>query len=134
MRPHHGSRIQKAAKARRKTGTKAEKELTKILTEINNGVLKGKFQREWVFGGKWALDFFFYENRLGIEIDDSYHDSHTQHMKDIEEKRCYDFGITLIRLTDQDIFGNREKLLEKLREGWRRANQRARKRSPRKMS
>jgi len=127
------SRLQKLAKRRRKRGTSAENKLNQILNEVNQGVLKGKYQREWAFGGKWILDFFFYENRLGIELDGSYHQSHSQRMKDAQkEKACDDFDITLLRLTNREIFGDRINLLNKLRECWRTANQRLKNRPLRK--
>lgn len=88
-------------------------------------MLKGKFQREWAFAGKWILDFFFYENRFGIEVDGSYHHSENQKQKDLEkEKACDKFDITLLRLTNQEIFCNRETLISRLREGFRKANER----------
>ena len=120
-----GSATQRLAKKRAKRPTRAEKELGTILNGLSNGVLKGKFQREWAFAGKWILDFFFYENCFGIEVDGSYHDSENQKQKDLEkEKACDKFDITLLRLTNQEIFGNRETLISRLREGFRKANER----------
>ena len=123
--PRGGSRLQKIAKKRRKKYTRAEKRLEEILNSLNKGILKGKFHREWAFAGKWILDFFFYENRLGIEVDGHYHKSEDQRKKDNEkEKDCDRFDITLLRLSNNDIFGNREILINKLRKGWREANNR----------
>jgi very-short-patch-repair endonuclease len=119
-----GSPTQRLAKRRKRAPTKAEKELDHIPTTVNDGILKGKFQREWSFAGKWILDFFFYENRLGIEVDGSYHPSSQQKQKDLEKaKSCEEFNVTLIRVTNSEVFGDREALLSKLREGYRQANQ-----------
>ena len=119
-----GSPTQRIAITRRKEYTHAEKRLEEILKSLNNGVLKGKFHRQWTFGGKWILDFFFYENRLGIEIDGCYHQSEKQRTKDKEkEEACYKFEITLIRLTNKEVSGDENILINKLRDGWRKANQ-----------
>ena len=99
---NYRSRLQKLVKKRRKNGTRAKIMLEQILTKVNNGVLKGKFQREWVFGGKWFIDFFFHENRLGIETDGSYPQTPSQRIENIKkEKACDDSGITLVRLTNE---------------------------------
>ena len=75
--------------------------------------------------GKWILDFFFYENRFGIEVDGSYHHSDKQKQIDlIKERECDKFDITLLRLTNKEIFGDREILVRKLREGIKKANER----------
>jgi very-short-patch-repair endonuclease len=114
---------QKFARARRGAPTAAEAALEQILSTVNNGALKGKFQREWAFCN-WILDFFFVENRLGIEVDGRYHSSPRQKTKDAEKEiACRRFDVTLFRLTNEDVFGNRELLLEKLRDAYRRANQ-----------
>jgi len=114
--------LRNAKKLRRKP-TSAEARLEAILNELNNGVLKDKFFTQWAFADKWILDFFFYENRLGIEVDGGIHDHPIQIRKDrAKEKACSEWDITLIRLKNQEVFGNREKLINKLRKGWRKAN------------
>jgi very-short-patch-repair endonuclease/ribosomal protein L37E len=110
-----------------KLPTRAREEFCKILDKLNNGVLRGKFQRDWTFysTGKWILDFFFPENRLGIEIDGGYHSTKEQRQRDSEkEKACEAFDITLLRITNRELFGDREALIDKLREGYRKANER----------
>lgn len=113
---------QRFADERRDTGTQAERELERILNEVNGGVLVGHFQREWAFGGQWILDFFFWELRLGIEVDGAYHQRFRQMVKDAEKEFALEqFGVTLVRLSNDEVFGDREVLLEKLRDGWRQA-------------
>ena len=115
------------AKRRREIPTGAEKRLEQILNSLNNGVLRGKFQREWSFHGKFILDFFFYEVRLGIEVDGGYHQMPSQRKKDRKKERaCDDNDITLLRLTNEEVFGPREVLVKRLREAWRRAQKRRR--------
>lgn len=111
------------AKIRKSFSTLAEKEFEDILNSLNEGVLKGRFVREWAFADKWILDFFFFENRLGIEIDGSIHKKPEQMIRDREkEKDCRKWSITLVRITNREVLGNRKYLIEKLREAWRKAN------------
>lgn len=110
------------ARRLRQTPTAAEKRFEEILNELGNGVLRGQFFPKWVFADKWILDFFF-KNRLGIEVDGSIHRLPEGGLVDGEkEKACKEWRITLLRIKDDEIFGDREALVEKLREGWRAAN------------
>jgi very-short-patch-repair endonuclease len=75
--------------------------------------------REHVASGKWIVDFFFPEIRLAIEVDGSTHNSQAQQAKDRQKDAdCKRFDITVLRLRNAEIFGNRDRLTEKLR--WRR--------------
>ena len=119
----HKNTAQRNAKKLRKNLTAAEKKFEYILNELNGGVLKEKFFTQWAFADKWILDFFFYENRLGIEIDGEVHNYSDQASKDNKKaKACAEWDITLIRITNHEVFGNREYLIKKLRDGWRVAN------------
>ena len=118
----HASFTQNIADERRRRGTKSEIELERILNELSDGKLRDKFQREWAFGGRWIVDFYFHELRLGIEVDGGYHAPIVQQLRDIErELAIEEMGITLVRVTNEEVFGDRDLLLEKLRDGWRRA-------------
>lgn len=118
----HASLTQKFADDRRHRGTEAELELERILNRVNGGVLRGRFQREWAFGGHWIIDFYFPEIRLGIEVDGGYHRSIKQQLLDIERELYLEkSGITIKRLENEMVFGDREALLEKLRDAWRSA-------------
>lgn len=119
------NKSQENAQRRRTRPTTAESELEAILKSLNGGVLRGRFFREWAFADRWILDFFFHEIRLGIEVDGSIHALPDQRKKDREKERaCDEWSITLLRITNQEVFGNREQLLEKLWEGWRTAARR----------
>ena len=116
--PKRGSVTQKFAARRRKSPTKAEAELEKILNTMDAGIWSGRFQREWAFAGKWIIDFYFHEYRFGIEVDGSYHETEKQKARDAEKARaCEKFQITLLRLKNGEIFGDRESLLSKIRDG-----------------
>ena len=110
------------AERRRRRPTPAEAELERILNGLNGGVLRGKFKRERAVSGKWIVDFFFQEIRLAIEVDGSIHLTKDQLERDRQkDEDCAKLDITVLRLTNGDIAGNRNKLITKLRAGWREA-------------
>jgi very-short-patch-repair endonuclease len=105
--------------------TRAEAELQRILNSLNGGVLRGTFKREHPVSGKWIVDFFFPEVRLAIEVDGSVHDTQIQRAKDLKkDSDCKRFDITVLRLRNAEVFGDRDWLIKKLRAGWREAKNR----------
>lgn len=123
-------RIHVIATKRRTQHTPAEKELEKILVSLGNGALRGKFIREWAFKN-WILDFFLYEIRVGIEVDGQYHATPAQRERDKKKSMdCGSAGITLLRITNSEVFGDRDALVAKLRAAYREGLGRARQ-SPR---
>jgi very-short-patch-repair endonuclease len=117
------------AAERREHPTRAERALAAILNEVNGHALEGRFEREWVCGGRWIVDFYFPEVRLAVEVDGGYHRSTFQLGWDLfKATELEAAGITLVRLTNQEVFGDRERLLAKLRRGWRVAAKRAKSR------
>jgi len=110
---------------RRASPTRAEAELERILNSLNGGVLRGEFRREHVVSGKWIVDFFFPKIRLAIEVDGSVHNTQVQRAKDLKkDSDCKRFDITVLRLRNAEIFGDRAWLIEKLRASWREAKDR----------
>ena len=117
------------AAERRERPTRAERALAAILNEVNGHALEGRFECEWVCGGRWIVDFYFPEVRLAIEVDGGYHRSTFQLGWDLfKATELEAAGLTLVRLTNQEVFGDRERLLAKLRRGWRVAAKRAKSR------
>jgi very-short-patch-repair endonuclease len=107
----------------RKRPTKAEQHLELVLNSLNHGVLQGSFLKQWAFADKWILDFFFFENRLGIEVDGSIHNTSAQRLRDEEkEAACRTWGITLLRVSNRQVFGPEEELVRLLRAGWKQAS------------
>ncbi len=103
-------------------GTRAELELEHILCNVGGGMFRGRFQRDWEYGGRWIIGFYFPEVRLGIEIDGAYTNSSSQQHSDKErEEALARSGITIIRLASDEVLGERESLLFKLHSGWRKA-------------
>lgn len=112
--------LELVAAERRERPTRAERRLAAILNESNGGALEGRFRREWVCGGRWIVDFYFPEVRLAVEVDGGYHRSTLQLGWDLfKAAELEAAGLTLVRLTNQEVFGDRERLLAKLRRGWR---------------
>jgi very-short-patch-repair endonuclease len=114
--------LQRVADERREHPTRAERALAAILGELNAGALDGRFRREWVCGGRWIVDFYFPEVQLAIEVDGGYHRSPVQQSWDLfKESELESEGITLLRVTNEEVFGDRERLLGRLRQAWRAA-------------
>jgi very-short-patch-repair endonuclease len=123
--PPDAGTLQSAAEARREDPTRAERALEAILNGLGEGALEGRFRREWVCGGRWIVDFYFPEVRLGIEVDGGYHRSASQRSWDLFKASALDAaGVTVLRVTNEEVFGDRERLLERLREAWRAARRR----------
>jgi hypothetical protein len=96
-RPIHKNHILTFSAKRRATPTRAEAELQRVLNSLNGGALRGKFKREHV----------------------------VQRAKDLKkDSDCRRFDITVLRLRNAEIFGDRDWLIKKLRAGWREAKDR----------
>lgn len=111
-----GSRTQRYAAERRKKLTPAENALREILGKFGGGALRNQLYCQWAFGGKWILDFCLTRIRLGIEVDGGYHNTYGQRIRDAEKTRdCEKFEITLLRITNKEVMGDRGELEKKLR-------------------
>jgi very-short-patch-repair endonuclease len=120
--PRPRGRIQKFAERLKRNPTPAEREFTRILNTVDGGKLRDTFTCQRRVGGKWILDVFFFEHLLGIEIEGGYHNDDKQRYVDaLKARACEEAGVTLIRITNDEVFGDREILLRKLREGLLRA-------------
>jgi very-short-patch-repair endonuclease len=116
------SRVQKFAEQMKRDPTPAEAEFTRILNSIDGGKLRDTYACQRRVGRKWILDVFFFKQGLGVEIDGGYHSYQNQRRMDASKARaCEEAGITLVRITNEEVFGDREVLLRKLREGLLRA-------------
>ena len=99
----------------------AGQELEKILLSLNKGVLRGKFKTKWYVSGR-LFDFFFPEIQLAILLDGREEKSaYSRLQKVILENFCEDEWITLLYIKEEEIMYDRDKLIEKLRVGYRTA-------------
>ncbi len=99
--------------------TPAEAELERIFNSIGGGALTGEFVREWPLGN-WLIDFYFPAVKLAIEVDGGYHRAPLQLRRDLHKAAELEAeGITLLRLANAEVFGERQHLIEKLRAAWR---------------
>ena len=110
-----------AADLRRLEPTRAEAALAAILDELGGGALRGEYKREWPVGD-WCVDFYFASIRLAIEVDGGYHRAQSRWR--LDQRKAADLearGITLLRLANPEVFGDRTRLVERLRAAWRQA-------------
>ena len=99
--------------------TPAEAELEHIFNNLGGGALNGEFVREWPLGN-WLIDFYFPAIKLAVEVDGGYHRAPLQWRRDLHKAAELDAeGITLVRLGNAEVFGERQRLIEKLRAAWR---------------
>jgi very-short-patch-repair endonuclease len=116
------SRVQKFAERLKRNPTPAEREFTRILNTVDGGKLRDTFTCQRRVGRKWILDVFFFKQCLGIEIDGGYHNDAKQRCVDtLKARACEEAGVTLIRITNDEVFGDRKILIKKVREGLLRA-------------
>jgi len=114
-----------AGDPRRLAPTRAEAELQRILDSLGNGALRGEYKREWPVGD-WWVDFYFPAIRLAIEVDGGYHRAQSRWRQDRLKAQALEAqGITLLRLTNTQVFGDRVWLVQSLRTAWREASRRA---------
>ncbi len=105
--------------------TPAEAELEQFLNRLGNGVLAGEFIREWPIGD-WTVDFYFPANQLAIEVDGGYHRAQSRWRKDLQKTADLKArGITVLRLVNAEVFGDRERLTMRLRVAWQSAQRQA---------
>ena len=106
--------------------TPAEAELERILDELAGGALRGEFRREWPIGD-WRVDFYFPAVRLAVEVDGGYHRAQSRWRLDLHKTRdLEERGITVLRLVNAEVFGDRDRLVARLRAAWRSALQNVR--------
>ena len=110
--------------------TPAEAALVDILNHLGNGALRGEFKREWPVGD-WIIDVYFPGIGLAIEVDGGYHRALSRRRKDLHKTRDLEArGITVLRLTNSEVLGDRERFVTRLRVAWRAALEHSRARRP----
>jgi very-short-patch-repair endonuclease len=98
----------------RKDQTDAEKKLWAIM---RNRQLAGvKFRRQFSIG-KYILDFYCPEYRLGIEADGGQHyEDKGKKQDEIRTRELLELGVEILRFSDREILNNIEGVCEKIHE------------------
>lgn len=98
------------ARKLRKDQTDAEEQLWWLLR--NRFMLGHKFRRQYVYKG-FILDFYCPAARLGIEIDGKIHDKQKEY-DSARQKLLNNHGINIIRFTNDELFNEPIKVLDKI--------------------
>jgi very-short-patch-repair endonuclease len=105
-------KIKARAKALRKRMTYSEKVLWQVLRK--NHLRYYYFRRQHPIGS-FIVDFYCHELKLVVEIDGLYHETEEQHEKDLNRTAVLeDFGIKVIRYTNEQIDTNIRKISKNL--------------------
>ncbi|MBI2037589.1 MAG: endonuclease domain-containing protein [Candidatus Magasanikbacteria bacterium] len=97
----------------RAEGTSAEKILWKYIRKNQLGY---KFRRQFSIGN-FVADFYCHELKLIIELDGWTHDSSQTKIKDLRKQQFFEGkGYTVIRLTNEEIYGDPEKFIARIKE------------------
>ncbi len=113
MTIHFNNEEQKSIRRRlRKEQTFTEKIIWRYLKDRN--FLGCKFRRQYSID-RYVIDFYCPELKLAVEIDGGVHDLENVKEKDeIRENYLKDFGVTFVRIKNDEFFGNAEKAFKKI--------------------
>ena len=101
------------AKELRQDMTPAEKILWQ---ELRGNKLGVHFRRQQVIAG-FIVDFYCHRADLVIELDGGVHEGSEQKASDIErDKVLGEMGLRVFRFKNEDVIGNLQRVLEKIRE------------------
>jgi very-short-patch-repair endonuclease len=98
-------------------------ELEGLLGTLGARALNGRFTTKHRVSRHWTADFYVPEIKLAIDVEDS---AARRHLLRRAQRRldCNRLGITLLRLTDAECWGDRDALVNKLRGAWKKGLQR----------
>lgn len=102
----------------------AKVELEHIFTAAWKGANPVCFERHLYFAsGKWTLDFYFNDARMGVVVDGGGEETVKQLFHDVELELAFEgMGITLVRFSIDEIYGDRVVLTTKLKKAWKKAS------------
>ncbi len=102
--------VYRFADENRNNPTLAEQKFQNILVE-----LKIKYKAQYCFNGKFILDFYLFNPKVGVEIDGYTHLYHKQKRRDcIKEAECILKGIRVIRFTNDEVLNHSSSVAKKL--------------------
>ena len=104
--------LKENAKEMRQHPTEAESALWEMLRGKKLG---DKFRRQHVIGD-FIVDFVCLQKQLVIEVDGGYHNDEAQkEADDLREKILQDLGYEVLRFTNEEVLGDTERVVEKIK-------------------
>ena len=101
------------AKKNRNNPTEAE---TLLWNYLKNNGLGFTFKRQHIIGD-YITDFVCMDSKLIVELDGEYHQLPQQKTSDVERTKWLENkGYKIIRFTNEELFGNIDGVLEKIKE------------------
>jgi len=74
-----------------------------------------KFRRQHPIN-RFVVDFYCHEKMLVVEVDGGIHNDIEVKERDVgREEELQDFGLTILRFTNEEVINEMEKVLEKLK-------------------
>ena len=108
----HWEVLKQYGRDNRKNGTEAENVLWQLL---KNNQLDEKARRQHSIEG-FIVDFAFLNSKLVVEIDGEYHNEPEQKKyDDARTKYLEEFGLTLIRFSNEEVINNNHAVIEKIK-------------------
>jgi len=112
---HYGAKpvIFERAQLLRKQSTEAEEKLWK---RLRNRKFEGlKFRRQHPIN-RFVVDFYCHEKLLVVEVDGGIHNEvEVKERDDGREEELQNFGLTIIRFTNEEVLNEMDKVLGKLK-------------------
>lgn len=105
------STLKEKAKYHRNNPTEAEALMWYHLRELEDYT----FKRQHIID-QYIADFVCLEEKLIVEIDGEYHNTHEQVLHDQQRtERLNDLGYSVIRYTNEEVFSNVENVVERIK-------------------
>jgi very-short-patch-repair endonuclease len=117
-RPQKREVLEHFAAENRLNSTAAEDRLaTILLEEVRENRLNYIPYRQHVVANRWIVDLYFPDIRLAVEVDGSIHETEQQKARDrAKDAACAKADISVLRVSNKEVFGNRADLLARINE------------------
>lgn len=100
------------------------RQLDAVLSFLGSGALKGRYKQHYPVSRIWTADFYFPDIKLAIDAGGS-----RSWLQSVGRRiDCRRRKMTLLSLSDAEIWGDQDALVEKLRSAWRTAQRQKKRR------
>lgn len=83
--------------------------------QLKSSKIGNKFRRQYGVG-KYVLDFYCPQIRLGIELDGESHNNDKAYLKDIERQKVIEsFGIKVLHFLNKEVLKNLDGVIEEIK-------------------